>query len=131
MPSPYSLDLRQRVIAACEAGEHTRAEIARQFQLSESTLYDWLQRHRRGKALTALPHAGGPSSALDEQLLRELVRAKNDATLEEYAQAYQEQTGRRYSVSMLSRALKALKLSRKERRYAPRSTSSRRSRPSA
>jgi transposase len=131
MPKPYSLDLRERAIAACEAGDRTRAEVALQFQLSESTLYEWLQRHRKGQSIAALPHAGGTASALDEQLLRDLVEASNDATLEEYAQAYAAHTGRRYSISKLSRALKELKLSRKERRYAPRSTSSRRSRPSA
>lgn len=131
MPKPYSLDLRERVIAACEAGDRTRAEVAQQFQLSESTLYDWLQRHRKGQSVAALPHAGGTVSALDEQLLRELVEARNDATLEEYAQAYEARTGRRYSISKLSRALKGLKLSRKGRRYAPRSSSNRRSPPSA
>lgn len=131
MPKPYSLDLRERVIAACEAGDRTRAEVAQQFQLSESTLYDWLQRHRKGQSIAALAHAGGTVSALDEQLLRELVQARNDATLEEYAQAYEARTGRRYSISKLSRTLKGLKLSRKGRRYAPRSSSSRRSPPSA
>lgn len=131
MPSPYSLDLRERAIAACEAGELTRAEIARQFRLSESTLYDWLQRRRGGQPLAALAHAGGPTSALDRRLLRELVEAKNDATLEEYARAYEARAGRRYSVALLSRALKGMKLSRKGRRYAPRNSSNRRLPPSA
>lgn len=131
MPKPYSLDQRERVIAACEAGDRTRAEVAHQFQLSESTLYDWLQRRQKGQSIAALPHAGGTVSALDVQILRELVEARNDATLEEYAMAYEARTGRRYSISKLSRALKGLKLSRKGRRYAPRSSSSRKSPPSA
>ena len=130
MPRPYSLDLRERVIAACDARELSRAEVAQQFRVSESTIYDWLQRRRDGESIAALPHAGGLISALDEELLRELVAARNDATLEEYAQAYEARTGRRYSISKLSRALKGLKLSRKGRRYAPRSSSSRRSPPS-
>jgi transposase len=111
-PKPYSLDLRERVIAACEAGDRTRAEVAQQFQLSESTLYDWLQRHRKGQPIAALPHVGGMVSALHE-----LVEARNDARFEEYAHAYEACTGRRYSISKLSRALKGLNLSRTGRRY--------------
>ncbi len=131
MPQPYSADLRQRVIAACEAGEWTRREIAQQFQISETTLYEWLQRWRQCGSYAAAPHAGGHASHLDETVLRELVEEQNDATLSEYAQRLAERTGRLYSISMLSRVLKELKLSRKERRYVHRNTSGRRSLPSA
>lgn len=54
-------------------------------------------------------------------MLRALVEEANDATLAEYVERLAEHTGRRYSVSMISRVLKELKLSRKRRRYAPRS----------
>lgn len=37
-------DLRQLVVAACEAGDRTRREISEQFQICEGTLYEWLQR---------------------------------------------------------------------------------------
>ncbi len=131
MPRPYSMDLRQRVIAACEAGGRTRCEIARQYQISEATLYEWLQRRNYRRLPAPEPHAGGRTSHLDEAVLRELVDEQNDATLAEYAQRLAERTGRLYSVSMLSRVLKRMKLSRKGRRYAPASTPSRRSPPSA
>jgi transposase-like protein len=32
MPRAYSTDLRERVLAACEAGEGSQAEVARRFQ---------------------------------------------------------------------------------------------------
>ena len=131
MPRAYSNDLRQRVIAACEAGTQPRREIAAQFQISEGTLYDWLRRFRARGSYAPAPHAGGIPSRLDESVLRDLVEEQNDATLAEYAERLQARTGQRYSRSLLSRALKRMKLSRKERRYAPRNTSSRTSRPSA
>ena len=131
MPGAYSMDLRKRVIAACEAGELTRAQVAAQFQVGEATLYEWLRRLRATGSLAPTPHGGGTASGLERDVLRELVEQHSDATLEEYAQLYEARGGRRYSVSLLSRALKELKLSRKERRYALKSTSSRRSRPSA
>jgi transposase len=65
MPRAYSTDLRQRVIAACAAGDRTRREITEQFQIGEATLYDWLQRWREGGTYTPLPPAGGPTSQLD------------------------------------------------------------------
>lgn len=131
MPQAYSNDLRQRVIAACDAGTYTRREIATQFQISETTLYQWLQRWRARGSFAAAPHGGGPTSRLDEAQLRALVDEQNDATLAEYAERLFERTHRRYSVSSLSRVLKRMQLSRKERRYALRSTSRRTSRPSA
>jgi transposase len=131
MPRAYSMDLRERVVAACARGELTREQVAQQFGIAEATLYEWLTRARACGSPAPKPHAGGKQSGLDRQILRDLVEQQNDAKLEEYAQAYEEKTGRRYSVSLFCRVLQEMKLSRKGRRYAPRSTSSPRSRPSA
>ena len=131
MPRAYSNDLRQRAITACEAGRQSRREIAEQFQISEGTLYDWLRRWREHGSFAPAPHGGGTPSHLNRRLLRELVEAQNDATLAQYADAYEQRTGRRYSIPRICTALKEIRLSRKGRRYAPRSTSGPRSRPSA
>jgi transposase len=122
MPRAYSLDLRRRVIAACEAGGRTRAEIARQFDVAEATLYDWLYRFRAEGELTPRPQTRRRTSGLDAEILRALVEEKNDRTLAEYVEAYEARTGRRYSVPRICTVLKELRLSRKRRRYAPRSS---------
>ena len=131
MPGAYSMDLRQRVVCACEAGELTRSEIAQQFQISEGTLYDWLRRWRASQSFAPAAHSGGHTSRIDPTVLGQLIEEQNDRTLSEYARLYAERTGRLYSPSHLSRVLKELKLSRKGRRYAPRNTFSRTSPPSA
>ena len=131
MPRAYSNDLRDRAVAACEAGTQPRRAIAAQFRISESTLYDWLRRKRIRGSVAPAAHGGGTVSHLDRAVLRELVEAKNDATLEEYAEAYEQRTGRRYSIPRLCTVLKELRLARKGRRYAPRNTSRTKSRPSA
>lgn len=131
MPSPYSMDLRERVIAACEANERTRGEIAEQFQISEGTVYDWLRRWRATQSVAPAAHSGGYASAMDVAVLRELAKEQNDRTLPEYAELYAQRTGRRYHPSHLSRIFKELKLVRKRRRYAPRNSSRRRLPPSA
>ena len=124
MPRAYSLDLRTRVIAACEAGDRTRAEVARQFEVAEATLYNWLHRWRAEGTLGSRPRTGGWSPGMDRRVLLALVEENNDRTLAEYADAYQERTGHRYSIPRICTVLKELRMSRKERRYAHRSTSS-------
>lgn len=124
MPRAYSRDLRERVVTACEAAELSRAEIARQFHVAESTLFEWLQRWRSEGTLEPRPHMHGPRSGLDWSALADLVGESNDRTLQEYVDAYEQRTGRRYSVPRICTALQEVRLSRKGRRYALRNTSS-------
>lgn len=131
MPNPYSSDLRQRVLAACDAGALKRSEIAQQFQVSEAALYNWLRRRRESGTFAAKAHAGGHVPHVDPAVLRDIVEANNDRTLPEYVWLYAERTGHRYSTSWLSRMCIRLKLSRKKRRSAPASSSSPRLQPNA
>jgi transposase len=121
MARAYSMDLRERVVAACERGDLTRAQVAQRFAIAETTLYAWLSLARTCGSAAPKPHGGGRESGLDRQILAELVEQQNDARLDEYAQAYQERTGRRYSISRICRMLQEMKLSRKGRRSARRS----------
>jgi transposase len=131
MPRAYSLDLRTRVIAACGAGEQTRAEIADQFDVAETTLYDWLHHWRIDGTVAPRKPTRSRTTGIDRTVLGELVEEQNDRTLEEYVDAYEARMGRRYSISRMCTVLKELRLSRKGKRYAPRNSSSRTSRPSA
>lgn len=46
MPKPYSVDLRERVVAAVERGELSRRRAAAQFGVGISTVIRWVQRFR-------------------------------------------------------------------------------------
>lgn len=46
MPASYAVDLRTRVLAACDMCEGTRKQIAERFRISESTLYLCLQQRK-------------------------------------------------------------------------------------
>ena len=60
MPEPYSGDLRERVLRACERGRLSRAKIAVVFQVAESTLYRWRQTWRsEGRCEAIIRHTGG------------------------------------------------------------------------
>ena len=122
MPRPYSADLRLRVLRACAREEGTRQQIARHFRVSESTVYGWLRQARDEDRRRAKPHAGGRERVIDaagDAVLRALVAEDNDATLAEYAAAFQARTGHRVSPSMVCKALKRLGLPRKKRRCGP------------
>ncbi len=119
MPAAYSLDLRERALALMEEGFLKREEIAQLLRVGESTLYTWQSRRAKGLGVAPLPHGGGVASQLDRSVLAGLVAEQNDLTLEEYASAYAERTGRRYHPDHLCRVLGQMRLRRKSQ-SAPR-----------
>ena len=59
MPRPYSADLRERVLVACERREGSRAEVARRFSAGVSTLHGWPRQAREEGRRAAKPARGG------------------------------------------------------------------------
>jgi transposase len=111
---PYSLDLRERVIAACDRCEGTLA-VAEKFKVSPA----WVRRlkqHRRERG-DILPRSGGgpPRYKIDRDQLAELVRAQPDATLAEL----RERLGVDVSLWGIGKALRQLKLTYKKSRSTP------------
>ncbi len=119
MPRPYSADLRGRVLRACKAATRPRAELARQFEVGESTLYLWLQQEGTEGRCEAKPHAGGHTPHFDGGLLEALLAERNDRTLAELAAAYQARTGPPISPSSVRRVLAARGVTR-TKKGAPR-----------
>ena len=84
MPRAYSLDLRQRVIDAVEAGSSARAAAGR-LQVSASTAVKWVQRKRETGSVEAKPMHGHPPAKLSphkDRLLR-LIAGEPDLTLKQ------------------------------------------------
>jgi transposase len=133
MPRAYSADLRERVLADCEAGLG-RAVAARRYRLGERTVYRWLAEARAEGRRHARPHAGGPRPVVagTEDVLHELATgpATRDATLAEQVELYKARTGRKLSPSTLCRAFRRLRLTRIKDPWAPPSRTRRRSGPS-
>ena len=120
MPRAYSTDLRERALAACEAGEGSQSEVARLYRVGERTLSGWLKLAREEGRRHPEPRRGGRAPLGGErEALAGLVAERNDATLAEYADLLAERTGVRRSPSALCRALKALGLVRKKRPSRP------------
>lgn len=118
---PYPQELRVRVVAAVEQGEHSIPEIARLFNVGVTFVKKMLRLHREGDDL-APRQGGGPKPVLKEaeqQVLREQIAAQPDASLAELQQVLLEQRAVSVSQATLCRALQALDLPRKKRVFSP------------
>jgi transposase len=112
--TPYSQDLRQRILETARRGEATLRQIAERFLVSISFVTRLLQTHRTTGSLEPRPHRGGNPAVLapdDLERLRELIRQQPDATLEECRQ----RLGVSCSLMTISRALSKLGLPRKKK----------------
>jgi transposase len=82
MARAYSLDLRERVVAAVEAGQSCRA-VAKTFMVSVASVVKWSQRQRRSGSPAAQPVGGRRAYAVakEREWLLARVKEKPDLTL--------------------------------------------------
>lgn len=122
------MDLRERVIAACDAGQKTRA-VAALFKVSPA----WVRRlkqHRRERG-DIVPRTGGGSRGhkIDRQELSKLVEAQHDATLLELRDRLKQKTGVGVTAWAVAKALRELGLSFKKSRSGRRNNATARTSP--
>lgn len=132
MPRALSVDLRSRIVYACQAGEMSQSEIADVFQVGKSTVEKlWCQWRTTG-TLAAKPPAGGPRARLAsaQEALRQWVQDDPDARLDQLRLLVRERLGIATSVQALSRTLLRLGLQRKKDRRGQRTEARRRGRRS-
>ena len=111
----YSMDLRERVVVACDEGGATREQVAARFSVSVSWIRGLLKRRRDTGSIAPRPRGGGRAPAFDDEAaarLRDAVRADADATLAELAAA----AGVACGPSAVHRALVRLGVTRKKSR---------------
>jgi transposase len=110
----YSIDVRERIVTAVEAGEHSLRALAELFCVDLSTIVRLLQRFRTTGSVQPKPHGGGPRPKLDAQTsarLLELVRQQPDATLAEL----RDRLGVDCSIATIFRTLKRNGITRKKK----------------
>lgn len=118
----YPKELRVRVVAAVEQGEHSISEIASLFGVGITFVKKMLRLHRAGDDLEPR-HGGGPEPSLKEPeraLLREEIADQPDASLEELQNVLTEKRQVSVSLATISRVLQELGLPRKKRVFSPR-----------
>ena len=130
----YSIDLRERVAAACAAPQARIYQVAAQFSVSISFVDKLLRRQRTSGSLAALPANGGPLPRLDpagQDLLRACLVAQPDATLAELATALVAADGPALSRTSTWRAVERLGWGRKKKASTPPSVTPNASSPCA
>ena len=119
MPAPYSTDLREKVLAALDAGVGTQAEVAVIFGIGVATVRRWAARQRRGELPATHPGPRPGSRSYNAEALaqlRALVAARPDGSYQDYTDWMAEEHGLVTSRASTGRALRQLGLTRKKRR---------------
>lgn len=115
----YSLDLRERVVAAYEKGEQTIAEIAAQFSVGQTFLKKMRRQKRETGKLERLPPRAGAKKVLSDKhrrFLAKQIKEQPDATLGELQDGLQSRQKVLVSAATVSRELRQLGLPRKKNR---------------
>lgn len=126
MAKPYSLDLRERVIEAIEAG-HTQSEAAQILKIGLRTVNGYVKRWRTTGSVEAAKFGGYKTHKLAEHADKvwALVKAEPDATIPEL-KVRLEQERIVVSVSAIQRFLRVSKITYKKNAVRHRAKTSRR-----
>jgi transposase len=119
MPRPYSVDLRERVVAAYKRGGRTLEEVAAEFRVCDKTLSHWLNLEVETGSLEPRPRGGGHFSPIQGEILETLqhqVHMRPDATVQEHFEALVARTQAHTSRSAVMRALRRQGLTLKKSR---------------
>ncbi len=59
MPKPYSIDLREKIVAAYKNKEGSMRRLAKRFKVSFSFIYSLLRQEKQTGDIAPKPHGGG------------------------------------------------------------------------
>src|SRR3954447_12025385 len=125
----YSIDVRERVLAAVDANEQTQLQIAERFSVSARWIRKLIARRAETGEIGPKPNPGGRKHLVQgetAEALRDAIAKDPDATLDELREAI----GFEGCTVTIWRAIGRLKITRKKSRCGPRSSSTPRSSPS-
>lgn len=114
-----SLDLRERIIKACDRGDETRPQIARRFEVSLGMVKKLLDQRRRLGTIAALHHRSGRKPVIldsHRRQIRELLKETPDLTLEEI----KARTDLTCTIQAIHYVLASMGMTYKKRRSVPR-----------
>lgn len=116
----YSMDLRKRVLAVYDSGQHTLQQVAEQFQVTTRWIQQLRQRRNLEGTIAAHPQNQGRKPAFKGKQLEELnqfVTRHPDATLEEIRAHFDGEI--LCSLVTIHNTLKRLGWRYKKKRYEP------------
>jgi transposase len=114
----YSLDLRQRVIAAYEQGKGSIAQVVEQFNVGQTFVKKMLYQKRETGDVAPLAHGGGRQPSLSEKehrMVRRKVKEQPDVSLLELQELLATKAHLTVSLPTIHRSLRSSGLSHKKR----------------
>jgi transposase len=115
---PYSLDLREKILAAYLKKEGTIRQLAPRFKVSARFVGELIIRFRRTGSYAPKPHGGGNPPCIhpsQHENIVDLVKQYPDATLQELCHYFNTKCHITPSKSSMQRTLDQLQLTRKKR----------------
>jgi len=102
---PYSLDLRQKIIDAREQQQLSIRQLAKIFGVAKSFVQKIVKQYQETGDLQPRYSGGRPPKMDSEQIvvLLQIIDENNDATLEELAELFTQETGIEVSISTIHR----------------------------
>jgi transposase len=114
----YSIDLRERILAACDSGQNTIRHIAHQFKVSARWIYKLKQQRQQEGTISPRGHGGGRIPAFcgkDIDALDKYLSSHPDATLQEIKEFFSSTV--KCSIQAVANTLKRLEWRYKKNRY--------------
>lgn len=113
--------MRKRVVRAYEEKEGSCRALAKRFAIGFATVARWVRAYRQQGRLESKKPSGRPRILRHPEVVAALYAKQPSMSQKEAAQAYGKQTGQVVSKKTIGRTLARLGLSRKKRRYTPKS----------
>src|SRR5579863_7566982 len=98
MPAPYPVELRERAVAAYEAGEGSYDVVSQRFRVCRRALQHWVERKRETGSAAPKPRGGGTHSSIPQSALEQLVDGHPDASTYELTALYNRHVERKQRV---------------------------------
>ena len=114
MGKAYSVDLRLRVLAAIDGGL-SKMQAHQTFQISRSTIDDWLKLRMETGSVQAPERRGGGRGLGAHEGFAAFAERHGHRTLQQMRQAWQQATQQSLSTMSFSRALRQRGYTRKKR----------------
>jgi transposase len=115
---PYSLDFRQKIFDTYLEGKISQRDLAKRFCVSLSFIEKLIKQYRETNNIAPKTRTKQtPPKLNSEQLdvLKEIVEAKNDATLSEIREILFEKIGITISIATVDRMLQKMEISVKKK----------------
>jgi transposase len=111
----YGIELRERALAAIDNGM-SKWEVHKSFQISRTTLDDWINLKEKTGSLKDSEYRHGPKPAIDDSdQTDKFFEAHSHKTLAQLCDLWFEETGQHVSDVSMSKTLNRLGYTRKKR----------------